>query len=168
MLGVARHVLERQNCDRGFVGQFEHVSDYGGSTDGGGADGGSIDGGGAVGFVFGRPIFQRDPIDPNGLVDVLDPLLAQIREFHVDFAFDVIENGAGNADAAGIGKRLQAGGHVDPVAVDVRVLDDDVPEVDPDSEPEALFPGLVGLAPSDGLLDIDGTLDGLDDAGKLG
>jgi hypothetical protein len=80
----------------------------------------------------------------------------------------VIENGAGNTDAAGIGESFQPRGHVDAVPINVRALDNDVPQVDANTEPDAQFFGQVRLAPNHGLLNVGGALDGLNDAGKLG
>jgi hypothetical protein len=103
-----------------------------------------------------------------GLVDVLDLALPQVREIEFDFPFDLVENGPGNANAARIGKRFQARCHIDAVAIDVRALDDDVPEIDPDAQPDAPFLGQLGLALKGRLLNLGGTQDGLNNTWELG
>ncbi len=69
---------------------------------------------------------------------------------------------------AGLGEGFQPRGHVDAVAVNVRALDDDVPQVDADTKPDASLFGQIGLSLVHRLLDVNGTLDGLNDARKLG
>src|SRR5262249_16716928 len=59
LLGIARHVLEWQNSDRGLVWQRQCRRDILGSGDGG---------------------WPRDRIGPDRLVDILDLLRAQIGE----------------------------------------------------------------------------------------
>ena len=71
-----------------------------------------------------------------------------ILEAQVHLAFDVVVNGSGHADTTRIGQALQPGGHIDPVAVDVVALDDNVADVDADAELEP--PIFVGLRLSAG------------------
>jgi hypothetical protein len=63
--------------------------------------------------------------------DVPDRVLAQVLELRLHLARHLIAYRARQRDAAGLGQRLQARGHVDAVAVDVVTLDDDLAEVDP-------------------------------------
>jgi hypothetical protein len=128
----------------------------------------ALTGGSAGGSARVRPVVQFDPIDLNGLLDVLDLLRSQILKIQANFAFDAIENSAGNADAAGIGESFQACGDVDAIAVNVRALDDDVAQIDADAQPDAPVIGYIGLTLGHLLLNIDGALDGLYHTGKLG
>jgi hypothetical protein len=61
-----------------------------------------------------------------------------------------------------------AGGHVHALAEDVVVLDDDVADMNADAEFDAPVRRDVGIARGHSALDIDGTADGVDDAGELG
>ena len=79
----------------------------------------------------------------------------------------VIECRAGDADAAGLGHRLQARGDVDAVAIDVVALDDDVAEIDADAKPDPLRFGRALVAIGHSALDHGSALDGIDDAGEL-
>jgi hypothetical protein len=74
----------------------------------------------------------------------------------------------GNADSAGLGKRLQACGDIDPVAEDVAALDDDVAEVDADAKPDAPLVGHFRLAVEHAALHLGGTAHRIDDARKFG
>jgi hypothetical protein len=91
-----------------------------------------------------------------------------IFERRVDLAIDRIERAAGNADSMGLGQTLQTGSHVDAVSIDVVALDDDISQVDADTEPDAVCIGQVGLAIHHGALNVEGAVDGFDDAGKIG
>ena len=75
---------------------------------------------------------------------------------------------ARDADAARLGDALQACGDVDAVAVDARLVVDDIAEVDADAElhPTICFDG--GVALGHRLLDGDRALDRVHDAGELG
>ena len=110
---------------------------------------------------------RRDRPGPAG--DVLERLLAQSLEVATSslprtWSWTL----AGDADAARLGQRLQPRGDVDAVAVDVVALDDDVAEIDADAEDDALGPPAApALRRGHRLLDRDGALDGVDDAGEL-
>ena len=67
--------------------------------------------------------------------------------------------------AAGLGEPLQPGRDVDAVAIDVIAVDDDIADIDPDAEHEALV-GQCSSA-SHGFLDRDGAAHGVDRAGEL-
>src|ERR1700728_2580517 len=74
------------------------------------------------------------PPDPDWPVYILDADVAAILEVDVDAVADALVDDRGNADAARLGERLQAGGDVDAVAVDVVALDDDVSQIDADPD----------------------------------
>ena len=74
---------------------------------------------------------------------------------------------AREADAAALGQALQAGGDVDAVSVEALALDDDIAQIDPDSEPHLAGGRQVGVPGLEGALDLDGALDSVHDAGEL-
>ena len=69
--------------------------------------------------------------------------------------------------AARLRERLEPGGDVDAVAVNVVALDDDVAEVDADAERDALVLGQLALALGDAPLHLDRALHRLDHAREL-
>ena len=66
--------------------------------------------------------------------DVLDLLLAQILERDVEFVAHLIVHDPADANPARLGESFQARGDVDPVAVDVSLLDDHVAQIDADAQ----------------------------------
>ena len=153
LLGVAAHVLERQDSDR----RPRQELRLGVGRRGRAAAG-----------IGGRLFAQQNAIDPHRLADVLNRLRAHVGELDLDLAGHVIEHGAGHADAAGRGQDLQARGDVDAVAVDVGALDDDVAQVDADAQPDTPLVRQLGLARRHGALNLDGAVHRLDDARELG
>ena len=90
---------------------------------------------GTLGDGFGP---QR--IDPHRPGDVLDALLAHVLERVRQPVADLVAHRAGDADAAGLGQRLQPRRDIDAVAEDVVVLGDDVAEIDADAKPACAAP----------------------------
>ena len=111
---------------------------------------------------------ELHPIDRDRLADVLDLLRAHRLEAERELLLDLVRHLAGNADAARIGKLLKARGDVDALAVPVRPLDDHLAEVDADAHVDALVLGKAGVSLRHSALDVDGALDRVDDAPKLG
>ena len=91
----------------------------------------------------------------------------QIDEGDVHLALYVLLHTARYADAARLGERLQAGRHIDAVPENVCPLDNDVADVDANSEFDALFRRHRDIALSHAALDCDGAAHGFDDAGEL-
>ena len=73
----------------------------------------------------------------------------------------------GDEHPAGIGQGLDAGGDVDPVAIEVVALDDHVAEIDADAQFDAALRGDIGVPLGHRLLHRDGAAHRIDDAGKL-
>jgi hypothetical protein len=107
------------------------------------------------------------PVGDDRLGDVLDKMLAHRLEAAADFALDLIVEVAGNPDSARVRKLLQPYRHVDAVAVDVVILDDDVTDVDADAQGDPLGLRDFGIARSHAALDLHRALHGLHDAGKF-
>jgi hypothetical protein len=110
---------------------------------------------------------ERDAPDLDRLGNVLDPVRAHRLERERELRLHLVVDVAGDADAAGLRQTLQARRHIDPVAQDVAVLDDDVADVDPDAELDAPVLGLGLLALGHAVLDHDGAFDRVDGAREL-
>jgi hypothetical protein len=72
--------------------------------------------------------------DSDRAIDILDTYVAAILETNVDPIADAFVNDRGDADPAGLGEGFQSRGDVDTIAVDVVVFNDDITEIDADSE----------------------------------
>jgi hypothetical protein len=110
------------------------------------------------------------PAHPEGshrVGDILDPLLAEGGHRNVQPLTDLIAHRARNADASGIGQRLQSRGNVDAVAKQVRPFDNDVTKVNPDPQPHLLRAGTMLVFDGDRFLDGDSAFDGVDRAGEI-
>src|SRR6516162_7007558 len=70
----------------------------------------------------------------HGPGDVLDLLLAEILEREVELVANLVVYHPADADPTRLGKRFEACGDIDAVAVDVAAIPDDVAEVDPHAE----------------------------------
>jgi hypothetical protein len=79
-------------------------------------------------------------------IDVLDLLLADVLEAHVERPVHLLAHRPRHADPARLGEGLQPRGDVDPVARDVARLDHDVAEIDPDPVVDSVFRRNVGIA----------------------
>jgi hypothetical protein len=108
-----------------------------------------------------------DPIDPHGPGNVLDLLLAQILEDKGQPIAHVVMNRVGDEHPAGIGQRLDPGGDVDAVAVEVVALDDHVAEIDADAQFDAVGRRDAAVALGHRLLHRDRAAHRIDDAGEL-
>jgi hypothetical protein len=113
---------------------------------------------------------RRGPVDREGAhrpTDVFEPLLAEIAKGEVELTGGILLHPGRDADAAGFGERLEAGGDVDAVAEDVAVLDDDVPDVDADAEFDVLAGSEPGVAFGHPPLDFGRAAQRVDDAAEL-
>ena len=89
------------------------------------------------------------------------------RKAGINLVHRVIEGGTGDADTAGLCHRLKTRGDVDPIAIDIVSLDDDVAEVHADAKPDSPIVGMLCVVLGHLPLDGRGTLYGIDDAGEL-
>ena len=86
----------------------------------------------------------------------------------LDLALQVVVGGPGNKHAAWFGQLLETGGDVHGIAVNfAALLVDDIAEVDPDAEADAIRCHNVLLPLGHALLEEDGAADRVDDAGEL-
>ena len=70
--------------------------------------------------------FSANFEDAHGLGDILDPLLAEGGQRDRQPGPDLIAYRAGQTNPSGLGHGLQPGGNIDPVAKQIRPLDDNV------------------------------------------
>jgi hypothetical protein len=112
--------------------------------------------------------FGADPVYPDRLRDVLDLLLAQIVEAQRQLVADLAVRRGRNANRAGLGKRLQPGRDVDPVAEQIDAIDDDVADMHANAQLHRLVDGIARVLRGDRSLDRDRALHGIDRAAKVG
>jgi hypothetical protein len=112
--------------------------------------------------------FGADPVYPDRVGDVLDLLLAQIVEAQRQLVADLAVRRGRNANRAGLGKRLQPGRDVDPVAEQIDAIDDDVADMHANAQLHRLVEGTARVLRGDRGLDRDRALDGIDHAGEVG
>ena len=79
-------------------------------------------------------LVEQDPEDADGPDDVLDVLFAEILERDIETVAHLISHGGGNADPVRGSHLLEARCHIDAIAKDVAVLDNDVADIDADPE----------------------------------
>src|SRR5207237_6740218 len=115
----------------------------------------------------GRAGLEAEAIHPDGPRDVLDGVLAAELERERKLALDLIVGRAGEADVAAAGQAFQPRGDIDALAVEPLPLDNDVTEVDADTEPHPPAGRQLSIAGLERALDLDGGVDGVDDARKL-
>jgi hypothetical protein len=106
-------------------------------------------------------------VDRDRPGDVLELRFAHGLEGDLELAAELLVDGAGDADAARLGELLDARGNVHPIAEHVAVLDDDVADIDAESEQDLAVRRHVGVAPGHALLDLDGAGRGIHQAGEL-
>ena len=111
----------------------------------------------------GLQFIGSDTIDMHRLGNVLQGPCAEILDGDVEPGADMLTDRAGNAYASRIGDLLQSRRHVDAVAVDIAILDDDIAEADADAKANGSF-AIVGRH---ALLPSHGAGDGVDDALKF-
>jgi hypothetical protein len=99
--------------------------------------------------------------------DVFHPLLAGIGEAGIELTLDVLVHRARDRDAAGLGQLLQARRDIDPVTVEIVLLDHHIAEVDPDSERDPPIVGNADVAADHRLLDVNGAGERVDHAREL-
>ena len=158
---IAGHVVERQRRDRGFVGAHAR-KEAGGRRSRRPVPPAPPRRLGAVGVGVRRG--QPDAIHPHPAGDVLQLLVAEILEFHIEPAGGIFLHARRDADPARLGHPLQPGGDVDAVAENVVVLDDDVALVNADPKFHAPLRGDRLVALGEFALHPGGASQGIEDA----
>ena len=106
-------------------------------------------------------------VDPHWPRDVLELLLADVFEGEVEPARGILLHARRDADPAGLGQRFEPGRDVDAVAKDVAVLDDDVADIDADTELDAGRRPARRHCARPSPLHFDGAAQRIDDAAEL-
>jgi len=172
LIGIAAHVLEWEDGDRRLVGEGQGSRRQGatltrlalealGTLSRNAGEGGPRRVG--VGMGEGR----ANPVDPHRPGNVFDLLLAQILKDKGEPVAHVIMNRTGDEDPAGIGQGFDPRGDVDPVAIEVVRLDDDVAEVNADAQFDAVVVRDAGVPLGHGLLHRDCAAHRIEDARKF-
>ena len=100
--------------------------------------------------------------------DVLHFLRADVGELHRQLVGDLFVHRARDADAADLGKALEARGDVDAVAEQIAVALDHVADGDADAEGHLPARRIGHVAGAQAFLDVDRAAHGFDRAGKFG
>ena len=149
LLRVAAHVLKRQHRDRRLVGQRQRCPrcEIRGQS-----------------HAFSGDLDIEHAHRPR---DVLDLLLAPVVKAETELVAHLVAHDAADADAARARQRLEAGGDVDAVAIDVLPVLDDVAEIDADAKLDPPVGRLLDVAQRHLALHVDGAAHRVDDAGEL-
>ena len=162
LLGIVTHVLEGQHHHRGFFGQWQQcVRDQRRSRR---LHGSSCRGrcGGEVGCIPHRAEGTYRAID------VLKGKFAQVGKCRLEAPGHNIMDSPGYGDATFGRFRLQPGRDVHTIAVKIAVVDDDISQMQANAEDNATIFGLVTVGLKNGLLELDGGLEGVNGARELG
>src|SRR5262249_17519024 len=103
----------------------------------------------------------------NGPLDVFERQAAQIVECRLEAACDGLMNAARNHYAASWRLSLQASCYVHPISIKIVSLDDDVAEMQADSEDDRFGVGTVPIHVGDRLLEFDRRRKRIDGAREL-
>src|SRR5262249_54027377 len=106
-------------------------------------------------------------IDPHRPRDVLQLLLTRVLEVHVELVAHLTVGVVGNANAARLRDVFEPSSDVDAVAENVTVLNDNVTDVDADTELDALVGSHSRVALGHTALQLDGAPDGIHGANEL-
>lgn len=106
-------------------------------------------------------------MDGHLRADVLEFRLAELDEGKVRPVADLIEDLLGDDNAARLGEGLQAGGHIDRLAIDVASLSIHSAQMNADASEQPMVCMPVAVALVQGVLNLDGAVDRLKRAGKL-
>ena len=122
--------------------------------------------------IIGRPLCGFSPrrsmqIDLDRPRDVLDGLLPARLDFDRHLVAHLLRSTARYVDAAGIRQRLDPGGDIHAIAIDVVAIDDDVTDIDADPELYPTVFGAVRIAFANLLLDLDRAGDSVHGAREL-
>jgi hypothetical protein len=146
LLGIAGHVLKRQDRERRLVGERQRSSDR-------------------------QRRAERAEIDTIGAhrsCDVFDLLLAEIVEGDVEAVAHLLVRRGTEANPARLSQRFKSGCNVDAVAEDIAILDDDVADIDAHAKFDAALCRCGGVAGHHLPLHLDRTAHRVDDTAELG
>jgi hypothetical protein len=111
---------------------------------------------------------RQDAIDAHGIRNVLQFLVAERLIAADQLVLDLLVDAARDVDPSGLGHVLQPCRDIDPIAVDIVRIDDDIAQIHPDTVPDPLLRRQRGVSSRHRLLDDDGTAHGLERAVEHG
>ena len=91
----------------------------------------------------------------------------RLRKANIRFVRHMIERGAGDANASGLGQSLKARGYVHPVPIDIASIDNDVAEIYAKAKPQTSRFRNALIASRHSPLDRRRALNGINDAREL-
>ena len=121
LLGIAAHVDEWQNRDRGLLARYRRRR------------------GARRRLACGLLASEHHVIHVDRALDILEGALAKVGEADRYLVLHLLARRSGNADSAGFRQRFQPSRDVHAVAIDVIAFDDDVADIDADAENDAAF-----------------------------
>src|SRR5262245_54646195 len=98
---------------------------------------------------------------------VLDGLFALVDELDFELVADLVTHHRRTGNAAGLRQRFEPGRQVDAIAVEIVAIDDDVADIDADTEFDLAIIGDPGIAIMHADLDLDSTARGVEHAAEL-
>jgi len=107
------------------------------------------------------------PIGSDRPRDVLELLLADVREGQIELARGILLHPRRDANPARLCQSFEPCGDIDAIAKNVAVLDDDVPHVDTDAKLDAAVGRNTRVARGHLALHLDRAAQRVDDAGEL-
>jgi hypothetical protein len=110
---------------------------------------------------------HRNAIDAYRASDILDLLLAHVREHEVELAAHLVAYHPADTDPASFSQSFEARGDVDAVAKDICFLDDDFAYIDADAKLDAPIGGHRNVALGHLALHLDCATHRVDDASEL-
>jgi hypothetical protein len=106
-------------------------------------------------------------MDTHRSRNVLDLLLTQVLEREGEFVANLVADNAADANPAGLGSGFEPCRDINPVAVNISPVPDDVAEIDPHAEFNAAIRRYIGVSLGHSALHFDGAAHRVDDAGEL-
>src|SRR6202011_6249281 len=116
---------------------------------------------------FARNLAWPNVIHPQRASYVLDPLLPCVLKREIELVAHLVAYDPIDADPARLGQSFESRCDIDTIAIDVAAVLDDVAEIDPDTELDALLLRHPDVAFSHLLLNLDGATHRIDNAGEL-
>ena len=143
LLGVAAHIGEGEDGYGRFVGRRRRF-------------------GSGPGFLP-----KVEPIDAHRPCDILEVLIAEIGEQGLHPTIHLLMNDIRSADAARLRNAFKARRYVDPIAKDIVAINNNVADIDANTELDLLVRRYFGISLWHGALNLDGTTNRIDRACKL-
>src|SRR5262244_1701425 len=106
-------------------------------------------------------------VNTNRSGNILDCLLAHIIELEAEFVLYLVVNHARHHNAPGLSQRLKARRDVDPVSINIVVIDDDIADINTYAELNSFLSWQLCSALNHGVLNVDSAAYRIHDAHKF-